>query len=120
MRHRMVALLFIASLLLVGLCCKKKPASQATVPKGYGILEVLIRDQDGSPITNAAVEIVNKDGEAAIVHANENGSTKGAGNVSEGPFSLSISAPGYETEEKKDIVLIEGETIAIVVNLKRA
>jgi len=119
MRHRALALLFIASLLLVGSCCKKKPASQATVPKGYGILEVFVQDEGGSPIKNASVAIANKSGAAATVNTDENGRTKGAGNISEGPFSLNISTPGYETTERTAITLIEGETISIVVRLKK-
>ena len=120
MRHRTLVLLFIASLLLVGSCCKKRPASQTTVPKGYGMLEVFVRDEGGSPIGNASVQIVNKAGAEATVYTAEDGRTKGAGDVSEGPFTVSISAPGYVTTERSAITLIEGETISIVVKIKKA
>jgi len=119
MRRRALALAFIASLLLVGSCCKKRPASQATVPKGYGILEIFVRDEGGSPIKSASVQIVNKARAAATVQTDEGGRTKGAGKVSEGPFNLDVSAQGFEATEREGVTLIEGETISIVVRLKR-
>jgi Carboxypeptidase regulatory-like domain len=119
MRRWTLTLLLMTSLLLVGSCYRKRPSSQVAVPTGYGVLEVLVQDEGGSPIKNASVQIANKAGATATVHTADDGRTKGAGNASEGPFTLGISAPGYATAERSAVTLIEGKTVSIVVKLKK-
>jgi hypothetical protein len=119
MRMRAVVVLFVAVLLLLGSCCKRRSAADAALPKGYGTLEVFVRDEGGKPVTGARVRIENRNGEAVTVATDTEGKTRGAGSVSEGPFRLNITADGFVAKERGPVTLVEGQTTSLMQRLKR-
>lgn len=119
MRFRVSAVLAICMAIGLGACSKKQTASEPVIPRGFGVLEILVQDEDGRPIGHAAVEIINREGEAATMATDLEGRTKGAGEVSKGPFHVRVSEPGYGFQEIEGLVLAEGRTVSTTVVFKR-
>lgn len=141
MRCRLLSVLMIAALALLFTSCKKgepqaalsnkkaepqaalpnkKSEPQTTLPKGYGVLNVLVEDEDGKPIEGAEIRIANKKNETFITKSRKDGSSKGAGLVSENPFMLTVMLTGYEVQQQQGITLSEVEPVLIAVKLKRS
>ena len=51
------AAVVFTTLVLLHSGCDKKPEPEAGIPKGYGVLTVLVQDESGKPIVGAEVTI---------------------------------------------------------------
>lgn len=97
-----------------------KPEARADVPKGCGVLTVLVLDEAGSPIEGADIRISNKRGETYRTKSRKDGTTKGAGPVNESPFMVDVAHAGHEEQQAEGIVLSETQPVFITVVMKRA
>ena len=115
---------FATVLAVIGLflspACKEKAGSQAKIPKGFGAMVIIVQDESGKPVPGATVQIVNRSGQVAEVRSDSEGRTKGAGEISQGPFSFRIVAPGYVPQELSGITLVEGQTVPLSVKLRKS
>ena len=99
--------------------CGKRPEPDATVPKGFGVLTVLVQDESGKPVVGAEVRIENSKAERFSVKTDKDGRTKGAGEVSLSPFSVGVTSSGYEPQQKQGVVLNESQRVMVLFTLKR-
>lgn len=113
------AVLLVVMLLLIAGCSTKKESSPA-VPKGFGVLTVLVEDEGGKPIADAQVIIANRMAQQFTTKTERDGRTKGAGQVSLGPFSVLAAKDGYASQQKEGIELSESLPTAISFRLNRS
>jgi hypothetical protein len=119
MRCRLFLTVLLAALLLLGSGCEKKSEPSAPVPKGYGVLTVLVEDEAGKPVAGAQVTIANKMAEQFTTKTDPEGRTKGAGQVSLGPFSVFVARDGCGSQQKEGIELSESLPAVVTFRLKR-
>jgi Carboxypeptidase regulatory-like domain len=120
MRLRLIITVLLATMLLLCSGCKKKSEPSSTVPKGYGVLTVLVGDESGKPIEGAQVTIANKMAEQFMTKTDGDGRTKGAGQVSLSPFSVFVAKAGYDSQQKEGITLSESLPAVVMFQLKRS
>lgn len=130
MRYRLLSVLLMCALPLVLTSCKggepqQSPSSgqgepQTAVPKGHGVLTILVQDEAGKPLEGAEIRIANKKGEAYKTKSRKDGTTKGAGPVSDNPYLITVLLTGYEAQQAQGIALSEVQPVFISVRLKRA
>jgi hypothetical protein len=141
MKNRALAVLLMSALPLMVLSCKRgesrqppegtqgelqevfpnsTAAPQVQIPQGKGMLTVLVEDEKGSPIQGAEIRISNNKGETFKTTSRKDGTTKGAGSVSENPFVVTVMLAGYEAQQVQGIALSEGRPVFIKIRLRRA
>ena len=120
MRRRLFMSVLLAALLLLVSGCNAKKESAPTVPKGFGVLTVLVEDEGGKPIADAQVIIANRMAQQFTAKTASDGRTKGAGQVSLGPFSVLAAKDGYASQQKEGIELSESLPTAVSFQLKHA
>jgi hypothetical protein len=96
-----------------------KAEPQAEVPKGHGVLTIFVEDENGKPLEGAEIRIANNRGETYTTRSRKDGTTKGAGLVSESPFTATAMLAGYEAQQAQGIALSEVQPIFIALKLKR-
>jgi hypothetical protein len=114
----MIVLLALMVLLIAG--CSTKKESGPTVPKGFGVLTVLVEDDGGKPLDGAQVTIANSMAQQFTTKTGRDGRTKGAGQLSLGPFSVLAAKEGYASQQKEGIELSESLPTAVSFQLKHA
>ena len=120
MKLRLISVAFIATLVVLCACCKKKNEPQATVLQGYGVLTVLVQDEGGKALEGAEVTIANSSDQRHSTKTRADGRIKGAGKVLESPFSIAVTMAGYETQEKDGVTLSESQPVFLVFKLQRS
>ena len=113
------AAVVFTTLVLLHSGCDKKPEPEAGIPKGYGVLTVLVQDESGKPIVGAEVTIENSKAERFATKTGQDGRTKGAGLVSLNPFSVNVDFSGYEPQQRRGIALSESQRVMVLFILKR-
>jgi hypothetical protein len=119
MRCRLLVTILLTATLLSSAACKKKTEPGSTVPKGYGVLTVLVEDESGKPIAGAQVTIENRASERFTTKTGDDGRTKGAGQVSLSPFSIFVAKEGYTSRQQEGVELSESLPVAVSIRLKR-
>lgn len=141
MRNRLLAVLVMSSLPLTIISCRRAEsqqspkstqdgpqavlpnetaAPQVQIPQGKGMLTVLVEDEKGNPIQGAEIRIANNRGETYKTNSRKDGTTKGAGSVSENPFAVTVMSSGYEAQQAQGIALSEAQPVFIKIRLRRA
>lgn len=141
MRIRLLSVLVISALPLMLISCRRaesqqslkgtkdephavspdtKAAPQEDLPKGKGMLTVLVEDEKGNPIQGAEIRIANNRGETYKTASRKDGTTKGAGPVSENPFTVTVMLSGFEAQQVQGIALGEDQPVFVRIKLKRA
>ncbi len=122
MRVGLVSLLAMALLALFSASCNRSAGrdaeTQAEIPKGYGVLMVLVQDESGRPIAGAEISITNKNGRAHTTKSGQDGRTKGVEPVAENPFSVRVTMPGYQAAQQIAIELLDGKTMSVSISLR--
>ena len=124
MRVGLVLLLPMFLLTLLSTSCRGSAGggaeTQADIPKGHGVLMVLVQDESGRPLEGAEISIANKNGRAHTTKSRQDGRTKGVEPVADNPFSVRVTMPGYQPGEQIAIELLEGKTMSVTISLRAA
>jgi|WetSurMetagenome_2_1015567.scaffolds.fasta_scaffold386873_1 hypothetical protein len=140
MRNRLLRVLVVSAVPLTLLACKgagpqhppqsatgelqtvspgANPTPQEAVPKGKGMLTVLVLNEGGIPVEGADIRVANRKGETYKTKSRKDGTTKGAGLVSEGPYTVNVMLAGYEDQLVRGIALGESQPVFITIKLQR-
>src|SRR5262245_5791394 len=88
------------------------PASAQATARQAGTLNIVVKDQSGAVIPNAAVEVTGGDAATANVSAHPSSNGQGvatAPDLPPGRYTVSAAFPGFEKVTLKDVRVRAGE-----------
>ena len=109
----------LGQLVILAVACVLASTPSATAQStNTSTIVVLVADQSGAMVTDAKVSVTNNEtGAVRDVASGSDGSATIPALSLTGTYTVSVSKPGFGTEERKDVTLRAGETATLKVKL---